>query len=87
MTVGNYEDLVKHIGHKIKCVRYTRTSPIEVTIECETCYEILYSEFKTCPNCDAEMDKIGMCPNGCNTPAGYTKDYVVIDQTGEKDNL
>lgn len=46
MTVMNYENLRQHVGHKIVCRHYRRVDPIEATIECETCQEILYSEFK-----------------------------------------
>jgi hypothetical protein len=65
MGVIGYEDLIRHVGHKIYCRRYTKTDPVEATIECETCQEILYSEFKTCPECGKEMTEYGRCPDKC----------------------
>ena len=44
MSVNNYEELRKHIGHKIVCVCYMKKGTIEpknVAIECETCNEVL----------------------------------------------
>ena len=38
MSVNNYEELSRHIGHKIVCVGYGNQN---VAIECETCNEIL----------------------------------------------
>jgi hypothetical protein len=58
MTIVNYDELKGHVGHKIVCVHYkdvitsanSKTGKVtttdEVTIECETCHEILHNEFK-----------------------------------------
>jgi hypothetical protein len=49
MTIYNYEELKLHIGHRIVCKHYKGSGPDgldEVTIECERCNEILYSEFE-----------------------------------------
>lgn len=45
-SIMNYKELAFHKGHKIVCVVYDKVEPVEATIECETCYEILYSEFE-----------------------------------------
>ena len=39
MTVRNYQDLKRHVGHTIVCVRYGEAN---VSIECETCGEVLF---------------------------------------------
>ncbi len=50
MSCSNFEELKKHIGHKIVCVGYGETfinSPykqfpaVNIAIECETCNEVL----------------------------------------------
>lgn len=43
MGVYDYEDLRRHIGHKIVCVCYGKKgkAPDNVAIECEDCYEVL----------------------------------------------
>ena len=38
MSVNNYEDLLKHKGHKIEVVTYGNEN---VAIECEDCNEVL----------------------------------------------
>jgi len=38
--MSDFEDLRRHIGHKIVCVLY---GDEEVSIECEDCYEVLYT--------------------------------------------
>lgn len=49
MSVSSFEDLRWHIGHKIVCVCYGRGAenrgldPANVSVECETCNEVLYS--------------------------------------------
>jgi len=44
MAAHNYEDLKKHIGHKIVCVGYgDLDNPANVAIECETCSEVILS--------------------------------------------
>ncbi len=40
MGAHSYEDLKRHIGHKIVCVAYG-VDKVNVAIECETCYEVL----------------------------------------------
>jgi len=40
MGVSNFEELRKHIGHKIVCVCYGNP-PQNTAIECETCNEVL----------------------------------------------
>jgi hypothetical protein len=67
MTVMNNQELKVHKGHKIVCLVYSYgTLDEESTIECETCYKILYSEFKYCPGCEKEMNKFGECPDKCD---------------------
>ena len=39
MSASNYENLVRHYGHKIECVMYGNSD--NVAIECQTCSEIL----------------------------------------------
>jgi hypothetical protein len=44
MSVGNFEELKAHIGHKIVCVHYHNpalSTCENVAIECETCNEVL----------------------------------------------
>ena len=50
MSASNYKELLKHVGHKIVCVKYGNppwniddSLPIcqNVAIECETCNEVL----------------------------------------------
>ena len=66
MTIITQEELKQHLGHKIVVGLYGEgTSSEEATIECETCYEILYSEFKYCPNCNTKMTSLGVCSKGC----------------------
>lgn len=44
MTVHKYSDLKEHMGHKIVCVGYGRVEdPYNVSLECETCSEVLKS--------------------------------------------
>lgn len=46
MSIQNYKELKAHVGHKIVCVTYGKphSRPVEATVECETCGEVLYSE-------------------------------------------
>jgi len=40
-----YKDLAKHVGHKIVCVKYSNSKISDndvVTIECETCNEVIW---------------------------------------------
>ena len=44
MSANSFKELRKHIGHKIECVCYgveTDTKPVNVSLECETCKEVL----------------------------------------------
>lgn len=41
MSVNNYKDLLVHKNHKIVCVTYGKDD--NVSIECETCNEVLVS--------------------------------------------
>jgi len=45
MGAWDYDDLKRHLGHKIVCVSYgagsNEQSPANVAIECETCNEVL----------------------------------------------
>lgn len=49
MSVSNFDELIKHYGHNIVCVKYTSVSGTmhNVALECETCNEILleYDKF------------------------------------------
>jgi hypothetical protein len=50
-----FERLKHHRGHKIVCVGYgDPNDPVEVSIECETCCEVLYSVN------DEEEDDVGI---------------------------
>ena len=45
MSATDFEDLRRHIGHKIVCVCYGRKEgeePVNVAVECETCQEVLF---------------------------------------------
>ena len=43
MGVNSFEDLRRHIGHKIECVCYGKKGeePQNVSVECVTCNEVL----------------------------------------------
>jgi len=48
MTVTDIHDLARHIGHKIVVATYGKPwRPESVSIECETCNEVLYEERKS----------------------------------------
>ena len=58
MGSHSYEDLRRHIGHKIVCVGYgatTSTLPVNVAIECEDCCEVLMDYDK--PEANSEEEK------------------------------
>lgn len=39
MGAHSYEDLIRHVGHKIVCVKYADGQ--NVAVECEDCYEVI----------------------------------------------
>jgi hypothetical protein len=39
MSVNSYEELKKHLGHKIVCVSYGQRD--NISLECETCQEVI----------------------------------------------
>jgi hypothetical protein len=42
MSAIDFNDLMRHVGHKIVCVTYgTKKHPVNVAIECEDCNEVL----------------------------------------------
>jgi hypothetical protein len=42
MSAYSFEDLRRHVGHEIECVVYGKpTDPVNVAVECETCFEVL----------------------------------------------
>lgn len=42
MSAFDFEDLKRHVGHKIVCVTYgPKKNPANVAIECEKCGEVL----------------------------------------------
>lgn len=43
MSVNSFAEMKKHLGHKIVCVCYgrDRINPRNVSIECNTCNEVL----------------------------------------------
>lgn len=41
MGVHNFVELKCHIGHRIVCVSYGKKEIVNVSIECETCNEVL----------------------------------------------
>ena len=43
MSVGSFEELVIHKGHKIECVTYGKEEVVNISIECEDCNEVLLS--------------------------------------------
>ena len=45
MSIIDFEDARRHIGHDIVCVCYGThgDGPLNVSIECETCMEVLVS--------------------------------------------
>lgn len=72
---NDYEELRRHIGHKVVCVCYGKDSqaPDNVAIECEDCGGVLLDYdrpevFEICPHCDTEVElepifKKQKCPN------------------------
>jgi len=76
MSVNSYQELRKHIGHKIACVCYgdkDTQNPDNIAIECETCNEVLQDyDFPTdgkfqCCTCEQyfnaeDMDMDDCCP-------------------------
>jgi len=67
MTIYTSAELKRHMGHEIVVGLYCENSlDEEATIECETCYEILYSQFKFCPKCHKKMNKFGNCSDRCD---------------------
>lgn len=67
MTIYTSDELKRHLGHDIVTNVY-REGQIEeeVTVECEACHEILYSEFKYCQECKRKLNELGKCYNGCD---------------------
>lgn len=45
MSANSYPDLIGHYGHEVVVARYTdqNNDVANVSIECETCYEVLTS--------------------------------------------
>ncbi len=43
MSCTNFEELKNHIGHKIVCVSYGKSEIVNVSVECETCNEVILS--------------------------------------------
>lgn len=44
MAAHNFEDLQRHVGHAIECVYYgDPDNPANVSVECETCHEVIMS--------------------------------------------
>ena len=41
MGAHSYDDLHRHVGHKIECVVYGDRDVANVAVECETCNEVL----------------------------------------------
>jgi hypothetical protein len=60
MGAHSFDDLSRHIGHKVVCVFYgkdrKRENAVNVAIECETCNEVLL-DFDKEPE-DVEMSKM-----------------------------
>lgn len=43
MSITNYDDLVQHVGHRVVVSQYgDNNDPVNVAIECEDCYEVLF---------------------------------------------
>jgi hypothetical protein len=42
MAVQNFTELVSHAGHNVAVVTYGLDVPINVAVECEDCYEVLF---------------------------------------------
>lgn len=42
MAVHDYHDLMEHVGHRIVCMAYGEDLD-GVSLECETCHEVLVS--------------------------------------------
>lgn len=67
MTLYTLDELKSHMGHKLAVGVYVEGHvEEEATVECETCYEILYSKFKYCQNCKRKMNEFGECPDRCD---------------------
>ena len=45
MAATDFNDLLRHVGHKIVCITYNtydeKKTPVNVAIECENCQEVL----------------------------------------------
>lgn len=42
MSAHSFKDLRRHVGHEIECVVYgIPADPLNVAVECETCFEVL----------------------------------------------
>ena len=62
MGVTNFEELKRHIGHKIVCVSYGgekfEREPWNISIECEDCGEVLLDfDRSVCALCGKVMEK------------------------------
>jgi hypothetical protein len=84
LTVKGFEDLRRHVGHKIECVCYSDGKTVYgVSLECVTCGEVLVSfdnpEFveECLEDCDeVAVNRLGKCPK-CGS--------VLIDQEASED--
>jgi len=80
MSATDFEDLKRHIGHKIVCVGYGRDGKglTNSSVECETCQEVLLSydeepeeedyEFKQCGDCVHKDKKEPRPCSSCEQP-------------------
>lgn len=43
MNTAEFDELKRHVGHKIVCVSYgDENNPQNISIECEDCFEVLF---------------------------------------------
>ena len=65
MGVNSFKGLLKHVGHRVVCVRYGHGSDtVNVAIECETCSEVLCDfDAPTCIECmEDDCPGVIQCP-------------------------
>jgi len=60
MSIHNFNDLMRHVGHKITIATYGIVQIANVAIECETCSEVLL-DFDNLHETDEENDEFKRC--------------------------
>jgi uncharacterized protein with PIN domain len=55
MSAFNFEELKRHVGHKIVCVGYGQDEIVNVAVECLDCNEVLIDY--SCPEWDDAVNR------------------------------